>query len=184
MMRSLLAIACLIGTLVPVKPIPVQSPNTQTPALTVTIATTGTFLGTPSTKFKVGDQIPVSITMTNDAPVLATACISSNLYQNVPRLTKEGKVIPYINWQAYEQKSAERNQVCQRENLPQSIAIGPRESKLTDWFVLADSTIATGAEAWYEQLTPGKYELSIQRRINCCDGPMIESNKISFEVTP
>jgi hypothetical protein len=122
--------------------------------------------------------------MTNDTPVVATACVSSNLYQNVPRLTRDGKVVPYINWQAYEQKSAERNQVCQRENLPQSIAIGPRESKLTDWFVLVDSTIATGAEAWYEQLSPGKYELSIQRRINCCDGPMVESNKITFEVTP
>jgi len=184
MVRSLLAITCLIGTLALLKTIPVQSANPQTPDVKVTIATTGTFLGPPSNKFKVGDQIPVTITMTNDTPVSATACISSNLYQNVPRLTKEGKVIPYINWEAYEQKSTERNQVCQRENLPQSIAIGPRESKVTDWFVLVDSTIATGAEAWYEQLTPGKYELSIQRRINCCEGPMVESNKISFEVTP
>ena len=29
-----------------------------------------------------------------------------------------------------------------------------------------------------------KYELTIQRRLACCDGPMVESNKISFEVVP
>jgi len=31
---------------------------------------------------------------------------------------------------------------------------------------------------------PGKYELTMQRRLACCDGPMVESNKTSFEVVP
>ena len=182
--RSLLVAATLIVAMwFPVRTTHNQSTNAQSPQLEVTITTTGTFLGSPSNKFKVGDQIPVSITMTNSSAAPATVCISSSLYQNVPRLTKDGKVIPYINWQSYEQRSAERNQVCQRENLPESVEVGPKESKVTDWFVLVDNAISTGAEAWYEQLSPGKYELTIQRRLSCCDGPMIESNKVTFEVT-
>ena len=185
MTRSMLVAVMFLATLwSPLQttkgPLPTES---QAQDFKVSIATTGTFLGPPANRFKVGDQIPVTITMTNSSSTEATVCISSNLYQNVPKLTRDGKLIPYINWQSYEQRSAERNQVCQRENLPQSVSIGPNESKVADWFVLVDDTTSTGAEAWYEQLTPGKYELSIQRRLNCCDGPMIESNKITFEVT-
>lgn len=33
-------------------------------------------------------------------------------------------------------------------------------------------------------LPAGKYELTIQPRLACCDGPMMESNKINFEVVP
>jgi hypothetical protein len=184
MVKSLfIAAILLVGMWFPIRTTQIQTTNPQPSNLKVTIATTGTFLGSPSGKFKVGEQIPVSITMTNPSTTPATACVSSNLYQNVPRLTKDGKDVPYINWQSYEQRSAERNQVCQRENLPQSVVIGPKEAKVTDWFVLVDSAVSTGAEAWYEQLSPGTYELTIQRRLNCCDGPMTESNKVTFEVT-
>ncbi len=56
---------------------------------------------------------------------------------------------------------------------------------VVDFLVLVDdSRLPTGAQSWYDQLTPGAYELSIQRRTGCCDGPMIESNKINFEVVP
>ena len=47
-----------------------------------------------------------------------------------------------------------------------------------------DSKVPTGADAWYESLPPGKYELSIQRRLACCDGPKVQSNKVTFEVLP
>ncbi|HEX3252915.1 MAG TPA: hypothetical protein VHS05_25975 [Pyrinomonadaceae bacterium] len=30
----------------------------------------------------------------------------------------------------------------------------------------------------------GKYELTLQRRLSCCSGPMVDSNTISFEVVP
>jgi hypothetical protein len=49
---------------------------------------------------------------------------------------------------------------------------------------MMDSRLPIGALNWYDPLIPGVYELSIRRRIGCCDGPMIESNKISFEVVP
>lgn len=60
----------------------------------------------------------------------------------------------------------------------------PNESKVVDWFVVVDSTISTGSLAWYDSLPAGKYELSIQRRLGCCDGPMVESNKINFAIVP
>jgi hypothetical protein len=53
-----------------------------------------------------------------------------------------------------------------------------------DWFILAEGKTPMGDLAWYETLQPGKYELSTQRRLGCCEGPLVESNKITFEVTP
>lgn len=150
----------------------------------VTIATGGGLLGQPTDRYRVGDQIPVSITMTNTSTGPLYACISSDLYQNLPKLTKGGEVVPYMKWQSYERLNAQRNNTCKEENLPEPALLRPNEPTMADWFVLVDSRTSTGAEAWYDSLPPGKYELSIQRRLSCCDGPMVESNKISFEVMP
>ena len=147
----------------------------------VTIATTDGFLGPPATRYKVGEQIPVTITMTNTSKDAMYTCISSDLYQDLPTLTREGKVVPYMNWQSYETMNAKRNHMCEEENLPEPVLLRPSEPRVADWFVLvADGS--GGADAWYDSLPAGKYELTIQRRFDCCDGPMVESNKISFEV--
>jgi len=156
----------------------------QERAIKVTITTTGGFLGPPTDRYRVGDQIPVTITMTNTSTEPLSACISSDLYQNLPKLTKNGEPVPYMKWQSYERLNAQRNQVCKELNQPETVLLRPSEPKKADWFVLADSRTSTGAEAWYDPLPPGKYELTIQRRLACCDGPMVESNKISFEVVP
>lgn len=158
----------------------------QSPAasnIKVTIATTGGFLGPAATRFKVGEQIPVTITMTNSSQDAVYTCISSDLYQDRPRLTRDGKLVPYMNWQSYETMNARRNHICQEENLPEPVLLRPNEPRVADWFVLvADKS--GGADAWYDSLPVGKYELTIQRRLTCCDGPMVESNKVSFEVVP
>ena len=153
-------------------------------AIKVTIATVGSFLGPPTDHYKVGQQIPVIITMTNTSSGPLNACISADLYQNVPKLTKDGEVVPYMKWESYEQLNAKRNQTCKAENLPEPVLLRPNEPVQADFFVLVDSPTYTGAEAWYDTLPAGKYELTIQRRFSCCDGPMVESNKISFEITP
>ena len=158
--------------------------NTPERAIKVTIATVGSFLGPPTDHYKVGDQIPVAITLTNTTSDAQYACISSDLYQNLPELTKNGQPVPYMSWQSYERLNAQHNNTCEDTNLPETIMLKPNEPKMADWFVLADNRTSTGAEAWYDPLTPGKYELTIQRRFGCCDGPMVESNKISFEVVP
>jgi hypothetical protein len=154
------------------------------PAIKVTIASGGGLVGPQTDRFKVGDQIPISIKMTNTSAAPLYACISSDLYQNVPKLTKGGEVVPYMEWQSYERLNAQRNHTCKEENLPEPVLLRPNEPTMADWFVLVDSRTATGAEAWYDPLPPGKYELTIQRRFTCCDGPMVNSNKISFEVVP
>ena len=50
---------------------PQQTSQTAVPAtesvIKVTIATVGSFLGPPTDHYKVGDQIPVTITMTNNS---------------------------------------------------------------------------------------------------------------------
>jgi hypothetical protein len=161
-----------------------QSTDRSVVPVKITIATVGSFLGPATDHYKVGEQIPITITMTNTSTTPVDACISADLYQNLPTLTKDGVVVPYMNWQSYERLNAQRNHTCESKNLPETVILKPNEPSLDDWFVLSDGTTSTGAEAWYDPLPPGKYELSIQRRLSCCDGPMVDSNKISFEVTP
>jgi hypothetical protein len=153
-------------------------------AIKVTITTTAGFLGSPVKRYRVGEQIPVNIIMTNTSTKPFNTCISSDLYQDLPKLTRDGKLVPYLNWQSYEELYAKRNQVCQEENLPEPVLLKPNEPTVADWLVLVDDRTSGGAEAWYDTLPAGKYELTIQRRLACCDGPMVESNKISFEVVP
>ena len=120
--------------------------------------------------------------MTNTSTAALSVCISSDLYQNIPKLTKDGVVVPYLKWQSYERLNAQKNHTCNEVNLPEPVLLRPSEPTVADFFVLVDSSVPSGAAAWYDTLSPGKYELSIQRRFSCCDGPMVESNKVSFEV--
>ena len=153
-------------------------------AIKVTIATTNGFLGQPAKRYKVGEQIPVTITMTNTSKEPLYTCISSDVYQDLPKLTRDGHVVPYMNWQSFETLYAERNHMCQEENLPEPALLKPNEPTVVDWFLLVNDRTEDGAYAWYDTLPAGKYELTIQRRLACCDGPMVESNKIDFEVVP
>lgn len=156
----------------------------QDRAIKVTIATVASVLGPPTNRYTVGDQIPIVITLTNTSTAPLNTCISSDLYQNLPKLTKDGQVVPYMKWQSYERLNAQRDHTCEELNLPETVLLRPNEPKAADWFVLVDSRTSTGAEAWYDPLPTGKYELTIQRRFDCCDGPMVESNKVAFEVVP
>ena len=153
-------------------------------AIKVTIATTAGFLGKPVNRFRVGEQIPVNITMTNTSAAPVYTCISSDLYQDVPKLTRDGKLVPYMNDQTWEMVHAKDDHICQQENLPEPVLLKPNEPTVADWLVLADSSPSGEADVWYDTLPVGKYELTIQRRLACCDGPLVESNKINFEVVP
>ena len=160
-----------------------QSPAPAPPENTVkvTIATTNGFLGPPANRYKVGEQIPVTITMTNTSKAPVYTCISSDVYQDVPKLTRDGKLVPLMNWQSDELLNTKRNHVCEQENLPEPVLLGPNESKLADWLVLVDNDLG-GADSWYDTLPAGKYELMLQRRLGCCSGPTVDSNTINFEV--
>ena len=153
-----------------------------TPAVKVSIATTNGFLGPTATRYKVGEQIPVTITMTNTSKDALYTCISSDVYQDLPKLTRDGKVVPYALSLSDETVNAKRNHVCEAENLPEPVLLRPNEPRVADWFLLVNDRTTEDADAWYDVLPVGKYELTIQRRLACCDGPMVDSNTISFEI--
>jgi hypothetical protein len=158
--------------------------NDEGRAIKVTIMTGGGLFGPPKDRYKVGEQVPVTFTMTNISTQPIYVCDSGTLYQDLPKLVKDGRILPYLKWQSYLLADSKKNNTCQNEDLPEPVMLKPNESTVVDWFVLVDSTVSTGALAWYDSLPPGKYELTIQRRFGCCDGPMVESNKISFEIVP
>ncbi len=66
--------------------------------------------------------------------------------------------------------------------MPEPVLLRPNEPTVADWLVLADNSPSGEADVWYDTLPAGKYELTIQRRLACCDGPLVQSNKINFEV--
>jgi hypothetical protein len=89
-----------------------------------------------------------------------------------------------MSWQSEVRRGARRDASCKEIDLSETVMLRPNEPKMVDWLVLVDGKVSTGAEAWYDPLPPGKYELSIQRRLSCCDGPRVQSNRINFEVLP
>jgi len=180
----LVLIAFTVGMGQSTQPSSVRALTPEERAIKVTIATTAGFLGQPTSRYKAGEQIPVSITMTNTATQPFYTCISSDIYQDRPRLTRDGKLVPYLNAASYEAGYAKHNQVCKEENLPERVLLEPNKPTMADWFVLVGDGVSTQADAWYDSLPPGKYELSLERQLACCNGPMVESNKINFEVVP
>jgi hypothetical protein len=162
------------------KPSVVDSAVKPEPTIKMKIATVGP-LGLPRDHFRVGEELLVEITMTNTSNEPVYVCVSNPLYQDVPTLTKDGQAVQYMSWQAYEQSYSEKNGVCYKESLPEPALLPPGEPTLVDWFVLSDdaSLVSYG---WYDPLPAGSYQLSVKRRISCCDGPTVESNKISFDI--
>jgi hypothetical protein len=167
------AIAVLIGLVI--------AASAQTKPVQLTI-TAGSAIGESRDRFKVGDPILITLTMTNTGTDPQNVCLSSNLYQNLPTLTKDGQLVPIAKWTSSVRQIAKHDQTCKDINLPEKIVLEPNATKDIDWFVLVDSTVSSGAESWYDTLQAGKYELSLQRRLDCCDGPTVQSNKITFTV--
>jgi hypothetical protein len=157
-------------------------------ALKVTITTGGGLFGPPRDRYHVGHRVPVVISMTNNGPEPVYVCDSSTLYQDRPLLLKEGRPLPYEAVQKTMMQTAERDRTCENLDedldLPEQRLLKPGETAVVDWFVLAEGATPMGDMVWYAPLQPGTYELSTRRRLGCCEGPWVESNKVSFEVVP
>jgi hypothetical protein len=167
------------------KDVAFHSTATEQHTVKVTLTTVAPMLGPPTNRYHVGEQIPVTINLTNTSNEPLYSCLSGDAYQDLPTLTRDGKVVSYTGSQKYLLETAQKDQTCLHENLPDSTLLMPHQPTIVDsLIVMDDSEDPTGAIAWYERLTPGKYELSVQRRFGCCDGPMVESNKVRFEVIP
>jgi len=90
-----------------------------------------------------------------------------------------------MSWQSYLMKTIQKDQTCAHEGLPDDVLLRPNVPVVVDYLMVADDEVLpTGSVAWYEHLKPGNYQLSVQRRFGCCDGPMVQSNQINFEIVP
>src|SRR5215813_5014134 len=149
-------IAILIGLVIVASTQTKAQAQTNSP-MQLTI-TAGSEIGESKDRFKVGDAILITLTMTNTATDPQNVCLSSNLYQNRPRLTKDGQLVPIMNWTSSVRKIAKHDETCEDINLPEKVVLDPKAQKMVDWFVLVDSSVSTGAESWYDALQPGQYE--------------------------
>jgi hypothetical protein len=150
----------------------------------ITIATGGGPYRPAKDTYRVGERVPVVITMTNTGTEPVYVCESGTLYQDRPQLLKDDKPVNYQSIQQSMMLEAEKDKACDNDNLPQQILLRPNEPTVVDWFVLAEGAASVDDDAWYERLGPGKYRLSNQRRLSCCDGALIETNTINFLVVP
>jgi len=153
-------------------------------AVKVTITTGGGLFGPAKDHYRVGQRVPVVITMTNNGREPVYVCDSGTLYQDRPSLLKDGRFVPYLGEQQLMMKDSERDGTCEELDVPEPRLLRPGESQVVDWFILADGKTPMGDLAWYDPLPPGRYELTTRRRLGCCAGPFVESDRVSFEVVP
>ena len=159
----------------------VQSNSNQ---IKITIATGGMPYGPPKATYHVGESIPLVITMTNTGTSPVYVCASAPIYQDLPQLLRNAQTVPYTSFRQSMIQTSAKDQTCQKENLPQQILLPPNEPIVVDWFNLVQGTTSLYDDGWYESLQPGKYTLSNQRRLTCCDGEFVVSNTIDFVVVP
>ncbi len=147
--------------------------------ITVTITTGGGLYGPVKSQFKVGEVIPVVISMTNTGDKSAKYCLSTSLFQNRPQLKRDGQLIPYLTNLPQQTEQEDLILRCERSAAKQLLQLQPKQTKVVDWLTFGPQGIA-----WYGTLPPGHYELVLQRRLECCQGPMVETNNVAFEVVP
>ncbi len=145
----------------------------------VTIATGGGFYDPPKSQFKVGEDIPVVISMTNTEDIPAKYCRSTSLLQNRPILKRDGRILPYVPELIRVADNKDLIERCEKSAARQFYEIQPKQTRVVDWFKLSRTGIV-----WYGPLPPGHYELVLMRRIECCQGPTVESNKVTFDIVP
>ena len=145
----------------------------------VTITTGGGYYGPVKNQFKVGEEIPVTISMNNTGEKPAKYCLSTSVFQNRPQLKRDGQLLPYVTNMAETADREDFIRRCETSAARQFYELQPKVSKAVDWF-----TLNSGAIQWYGPLPAGRYELTLRRRIECCQGPLVESDKITFEVVP
>lgn len=154
------------------------APASENP-FAVTITTGGGLYGPVKSRFKVGEEIPVVISLTNNGEEPAKYCRSTTVFQNRPRLERDGQLIPYRTNLPARADKEEAIQMCEGSAARQFYMLQPKRKKVVDWITIGQRGIT-----WYESLPPGHYELVLMHRVECCQGPMLESNKVAFDVVP
>jgi len=145
----------------------------------VTIATGGGLFGIVKSKFKVGEEIPVVVSMTNTGDEPAKYCLSTTVIQNRPQLERDGQTIPYLTNLPEQVDNQTAVEKCENSGFRRFYELQPKQQKIVDWITLGQRGVL-----WYEPLPPGHYELILTRRVECCRGPLLKSNKVTFDIVP
>ena len=151
----------------------------QKSAIKVTITTGGGLYGPVKSQYKAGEDVPVVISLTNTTDQPVKYCLSSALFQNRPQLKRDGQLVPYITNLVEQSEKDEFIKRCETSASRQFYELQPKETRVVDWF-----TLSQGGIDLYGALTAGHYELVLRRRVECCQGPLSESDKVAFEVVP
>jgi hypothetical protein len=90
------------------------------PAIKVTITTGGGLFGPAKDRYKVGEQVPVTITMTNTSTQPINVCDSDTLYQDLPKLVSGGRTLRYLKWQSSLLDDSKKNSTCEDKDLQET----------------------------------------------------------------
>ena len=148
-------------------------------AVKVKITTGGGLYGPPKTQYKVGEEIPVVISLTNTTDGTLTYCRSTSVFQNRPELKRDGQLVPYLTNLTKQADEADFIQRCEASAARQLYSLQPKKTRVVDWF-----SLNRGSLDWYGPLPAGRYELLLRRRLACCQGLLLESDTITFEIKP
>src|SRR6266850_5397793 len=83
----------------------------------ISIATGGGPYRPAKDTYRVGERIPVVITMTNTGSQPVYVCETGTLYQDRPQLLKDGEPVPYASFRESAIRGVERDQTCRKDNL-------------------------------------------------------------------
>ena len=157
----------------------VDGATTPESVIKVTITTGGGLYGPVKSRYKVGEEIPIVISMTNTGSAPVKYCLSTSVFQNRPQLKKDGQFLPYVTRLTEMAEQEEFIRRCETSASKQYYELQPRQTQVVDWLTFNSMSIN-----WYEALAAGHYEMVLQRRLTCCQGPLVESDKIAFDVVP
>lgn len=136
--------------------------------------------------YKHGEPITASVWMTNLNEQPACVCVSAPIYQNQPRLTKDGSTVPYLpemadwikrNW------NREDTGCWEITRSYEFVKLEANQPRRVDWFVLNEGKQKSGNIKWYDTLEPGHYQLSLLRKLDCCAGPDVQAELFDFQIT-
>lgn len=148
-------------------------------AVKVTITTGGGLFGPLKSRYKVGEDVPVVISLTNTTDQPQKYCLSTAVFQNRPQLKRDGQLVPYVTDVVKVSETEEYVLRCKTSPSRQIYELQPKQTRSVDWFTLSE-----GGTNWYGNLPAGRYEMVLRRRVACCQGPFVESDKITFEIVP
>ena len=151
----------------------------QASLVKVKITTGGGLYGTVKSQYKVGEEIPVVISLTNLTDKPLKYCLSTFIFQNRFELHRDGQLVPQATRLFKRAEEEDFVLKCEASAARQFYYLQPKEPRVVDW-----STLNTGIAAGYVRLGVGRYELILKRRIECCQGPFVDSDKISFDIVP